>query len=277
MHIMKGSIVLVNDTDDPEITRSVPEERHHRLTQLIAALRLFSRWGYDEGEGFAGHFACRDPEATSAFWVNPVGVHLSKIDVDDLVLLDYDGNVLAGRHPVNIGALVLHSSVHAARPDVVASAHFHSPYGRIWSSTGRVLPAISQDTCAFYQDQAVDHVFGGLPHTFEDGRATAEALGDLNTLILKYHGLLTVGASVEAAAWRYITLERACKAQVLSAGLGPLEPIPHDVALKTQRYVASEDSARVQFQPLYDYIEHVDGAWTTEASRMPELPTSALV
>ncbi|MGW9245481.1 class II aldolase/adducin family protein [Streptomyces badius] len=266
---MKGSIVLVNDTDDPEIVRSATEERHHRLTQLIAALRLFSRWGYDEGEGFAGHFACRDPEVTNAFWVNPVGVHLSTIDVDDLVLLDYEGNVLAGRHPVNIGALVLHSSVLAARPDVVASAHFHSTYGRVWAATGRILPIISQDTCAFYQDQAVDHEFGGLPHTFEDGRATAEALGEFNTLILKYHGLLTVGASVEAAAWRYITLERACQAQVLSAGLGPLEPIPHEVALRTRKYVASEESARAQFQPLYDYIEHLDGAWTTDASRMP--------
>lgn len=266
---MKGSIVLVNDTDVPEVERSVTQERQHRLIQLIAALRLFSHWGYDEGEGFAGHFACRDPEVERAFWVNPVGVHLSKIDIDDLVLLDYEGNVLVGHHPVNIGALVLHSSVHAARPDVVASAHFHSLYGRIWAATGKILPAISQDTCAFYRDQAVDHVFGGLPHTFEDGQATAEALGNLNTLILKYHGLLTVGASVEAAAWRYVTLERACQAQVLSAGLEPLEPIPHDVALRTQRYVASEESARVQFQPLYDYIKQLDGAWTTEASRMP--------
>ena len=269
---MEGSIVLVNDKDDElGMTRSVTQERHHRLTQLIAALRLFSRWGYDEGEGFAGHFACRDPEMQNAFWVNPVGVHLSMVDVKDLVLLDYEGNVLAGHHPVNIGALVLHSGIFAARPDVAASAHFHSTYGRIWGATGRILPPISQDTCAFYQDQAVDDEFGGLPHTFEDGRATAACLGDLNTLILKYHGLLTVGASVEAAAWRYVTLERACKAQVLSAGLGPLEPISHEVALRTQRYVASEESARVQFQPLYDYIEHLDGAWTTEGSRMPHI------
>jgi ribulose-5-phosphate 4-epimerase/fuculose-1-phosphate aldolase len=274
--VVKGSIVVINDSDDVEAERSHDEERHHRLTRLIAALRLFSRWGYDEGEGFAGHFACRDPEVTNAFWVNPVGVHLSMIDVDDLVLLDYRGTVLAGHHPVNIGALVLHSSVQAARPDVVASAHFHSPYGRLWAATGRLVAPISQDACAFYEDHGIDHVFGGLPHTFEDGSATAEALGNLNALILKYHGLLAVGASVEAAAWRYVTLERACKEQVLSAGLGPLEPIPHDIALKTRQYVASEESARVQFQPLFDYIEHVDGTWSKESLRTPAVGVPSL-
>jgi ribulose-5-phosphate 4-epimerase/fuculose-1-phosphate aldolase len=223
----------------------------------IAALRLFSLYGYDEGEGYAGHLACRDPEHTQAFWVNPVGVHLATIEPDDLVLLDYEGNVLAGRHAVNYGALVLHASIHRVRPDVVASAHFHSLYGRIWSATGRLLQPINQDACAFYNVHSVDHEFGGLPHTFEDGEATARALGGMDAAILKFHGLLTVGASVEAAAWRYVSMERACQAQVLSAPLGALDLIPHEIALKTQRYMATEESAREQFGPLYDYIRSV--------------------
>lgn len=257
---MSSPILLVNPakaTGPGRAAGSVNADRDHRKQVAIAAMRLFSHYGYDEGEGYAGHLAFRDPECTQAFWVNPVGVHLSVIEPDDLVLLDYDGNVLAGHHPVNYGALVLHASIHRARPDVIASAHFHSLYGRVWSATGRLLQPINQDACAFYDVHSVDHEFGGLPHTFEDGAATARALGSMDAAILKFHGLLTVGASVEAAAWRYVTMERACQAQVLSAPLGSLDLIPHEIAQKTQQYMASEESARVQFGPLNDYITSI--------------------
>src|SRR5205807_10196443 len=129
---------------------SPEEERLHRKQRLAAAFRLFARWGFDEG--VAGHITARDPERLDHFWVNPFGMHFSRIRVSDLILVDHDGNVVEGNRPVNRAAFAIHSQLHAARPDVVAAAHSHSLHGKAWSTLGRLLDPITQDACAFYGD-----------------------------------------------------------------------------------------------------------------------------
>ena len=116
-----------------------------------AAFRLFSRFGFDEG--VAGHITARDPERLDHFWVNPFGMHFGQIRASDLILVNDHGEVVEGKYPVNGAAFAIHSQVHAARPDVVAAAHAHSLYGKAWSSLGRLLDPITQDACAFYEDQ----------------------------------------------------------------------------------------------------------------------------
>ena len=104
------------------------EERVHRKQRLAAGFRLFSKFGFDEG--VAGHITARDPEFPDTFWVNPFGVHFSQIKVSNLIRCDHSGAVVEGDYPVNTAAFVIHSRVHAARPDAVAAAHSHSTYGR---------------------------------------------------------------------------------------------------------------------------------------------------
>src|SRR6185503_1033295 len=109
-------------------------ERRHRKERLAAALRLFARYGFDEG--VAGHITARDPEQPDHFWVNPFGMYFGHIRASDLIMVNADGVVVKGRAMVNRAAFAIHSRVHHARPDVIAAAHSHSMYGRTWSTLG---------------------------------------------------------------------------------------------------------------------------------------------
>ncbi len=196
----------------PEEGRSVEEERLHRKQNLAAAFRLFSRFGFDEG--VAGHITARDPELTDHFWVNPFGMHFGHIQVSDLMLVRHDGTVVDGDKPLNQAAFAIHSQVHSARPDVISAAHSHSVYGKTWSTLGRLLDPITQDACAFYDDHALFDQYSGVVLDIEEGKRIAHSLGDCKAVILRNHGLLTVGHSVEEAAWWFITMERSCQAQL---------------------------------------------------------------
>jgi ribulose-5-phosphate 4-epimerase/fuculose-1-phosphate aldolase len=231
---------------------SVEDERLHRKQRLAAAFRLFSRFGFDEG--VAGHITARDPERLDHFWVNPFGVHFGHIRVRDLILVNDQGEVVEGDYAVNTAAFAIHSQVHAARPDVIAAAHAHSIYGKSWSALGRTLDPITQDVCAFYDDHALFDDYTGVVLDVEEGKRLAHALGDSKAVILRNHGLLTVGHSVDEAAWWFITMERSCQAQLLAQAAGKPVLIDEDMAKLTATQVGSHIAGWVSFQPLYERI-----------------------
>ena len=231
---------------------NVEEERRHRKERLAAAFRLFSKCGFDEG--VAGHITARDPELTDHFWVNPFGMHFGHIRVSDLILVNHHGEVVEGNRPVNAAAFAIHSQVHAARPDVIAAAHAHSIFGKTWSSLRRPLDPITQDSCAFYGDHAVFDDFTGVVLDTEEGKRIAHALGDHKAVILSNHGNLTVGHSVDEAAWWFITLERTCQAQLLAEAAGTPVHIDPEMAALTQGQIGSHLAGWFSFQPLYDRI-----------------------
>jgi|ERR1039458_652150 ribulose-5-phosphate 4-epimerase/fuculose-1-phosphate aldolase len=231
---------------------SVEAERLHRKQRLAAAFRLFSKFGFDEG--IAGHITARDPERLDHFWVNPFGMHFGHIRVSDLILVNHLGEVVAGDRPVNTAAFVIHSQIHAARPDVIAAAHAHSVYGKSWSALGLLLDPITQDVCAFYEDHAVFDDYTGVVVDLEEGKRIAHALGDNKAAILRNHGLLTVGHSVEEAAWWFITMERSCQAQLLASAAGAPVLIGPEMARLTRSQVGSHGAGWFSFQPLFDRI-----------------------
>ena len=212
---------------------TVEEERLHRKQRLAASFRLFGKFGFDEG--VAGHITVRDPEHLDRFWVNPFGMSFKHIRVSDLICVDHTGEVVEGDAMVNRAAFAIHSQVHAARPDVVAAAHSHSLYGKAWSSLGRLLDPITQDACAFFEDHALFDDFTGVVLDVEEGKRIGDALGDNKAVILRNHGLLTVGHSVDAAAWWFITMERTCQAQLLAEAAGTPVLIDPDMARTTAR------------------------------------------
>lgn len=231
---------------------TVDEERRHRKQRLAAAFRLFGQFGFDEG--VAGHITARDPERPDRFWVNPFGMSFKQIRVRDLVLVDDTGEVVEGDWPVNAAAFAIHSQVHAARPDVVAAAHAHSVHAKAWSSLRKPLAPITQDACAFHGDHAVFDEYTGVVVDVEEGKRIAHALGDGKAVILANHGLLTVGQTVDAAAWWFITMERTCQAQLLADAAGTPVPIEPDVAAETARLVGPPMAGWRAFQPLYSWI-----------------------
>ena len=231
---------------------TVEEERQHRKQRLAAGFRLFGRFGFDEG--VAGHITARDPELLDHFWVNPLGMNFSHIRVSDLILVNDHGEVVEGNAFVNRAAFAIHSQVHAARPDVVAAAHSHSIYGKSWSALGRLLDPLTQDACAFYEDHALFDDYTGVVLDLEEGKRIGHALGDHKAVILRNHGLLTVGHSVEEAVWWFITMERSCQAQLLAEAAGAPVLIDPPAAELTAEQVGSHLSGYFSFQPLYDKI-----------------------
>ncbi len=231
---------------------TVEAERLHRKQRLAAAFRLFARYRFDEG--VAGHITARDPEHPHQFWVNPFAVPFAKVRVSDLLLVDEDGTVLVGDRPVNTAAFAIHSRVHAARPDIVSAAHSHSTYGKAWASLGRPLDPITQDACDFYQDHAVYEQFNGVVFDLEEGCNIAEALGPNKAVILQNHGLLTVGQTVDEAAWWFIRMESCCQVQLLAEAAGTPRLIGDAAARQVYDIQGTPGAGWFTFQPLYDQI-----------------------
>jgi ribulose-5-phosphate 4-epimerase/fuculose-1-phosphate aldolase len=231
---------------------SVEEERLHRKLRLAASFRLFGKFGFDEG--VAGHITMRDPEHLDRFWLNPFGMNFKHIRVSDLICVDHAGEVVEGEAMVNRAAFAIHSQVHAARPDVIAAAHSHSLHGKAWSSLGRLLDPITQDACAFFEDHALFDDYTGVVLDIEEGKRISSALGGTKAVILRNHGLLTVGHSVDAAVWSFIAMERSCQAQLLAEAAGTPVLIDTEMARKTYTQVGSPIACWHAFQPLYAMI-----------------------
>lgn len=236
----------------PPTFQTIEEERLHRKQRLAAAFRLFGRFGFSEGT--AGHITARDPEFPDCFWVNSFGTYFGHICVSNLILVDKKGEVVKGNAPLNQAAFAIHSQVHEARPDVIAAAHAHSLYGKSWSTLGRLLDPLTQDACAFYQDHALFDDYKGVVLDTSEGQRLAQTLGAKKAIILRNHGILTVGHTVDEAAWWYITLERSCQAQLLAEAAGKPIVIDDEIATLTQSQVGTHNSGWFSFQPLYDKI-----------------------
>ncbi|HVE63641.1 MAG TPA: class II aldolase/adducin family protein [Mycobacteriales bacterium] len=236
----------------PPTFDSVEDERLHRKQRLAAGFRLFSKFGFEEG--IAGHITARDPEWPDAFWVNPFAMPFAHVRVSDLILVNHAGEVVEGKHPVNAAAFAIHSQIHQARPDAVAAAHSHSLHGKAFSSLGRLLDPITQDVTAFYGDHGLFDDYTGVVLDPEEGKRIAHALGDNKAAILRNHGLLTVGTSVDTAVWWFITMERSCQAQLLASAAGTPILIEPEMAELTSKQVGSEFAGWLSFQPLFDKI-----------------------
>jgi ribulose-5-phosphate 4-epimerase/fuculose-1-phosphate aldolase len=238
------------------VERSIEDERTHRKQRLALAFRIFGRLGFDEG--VAGHITARDPGETDCFWVNPFGLSFKLVTADDLILVNHQGEVVEGAWPVNQAAFAIHAAIHAARPDVVAAAHSHSKCGRAFSTLGRTLEPITQDSCIFHDDHVLFDDYTGVVNDPEEGKRIAHALGGAKAAILRNHGILTVGQSIEETVFWYVTMERSCEVELLARAAGPVLPITDDVARATHDQVGSHLAGWFSGQPLFDWIAELE-------------------
>ncbi len=136
----------------------------------------------------------------------------------NLVTVDLDGNVVdrgtaESDEDVNTTGFVIHSAIHAARPDVHCVMHSHSEFGLAVSVLKEGLIPMIQDVTPFHNRVAY-HDYEGLSVDTDERERLAANLGNLSTMILRHHGLLTCGATVGEAFMRMYYLERACKVQI---------------------------------------------------------------
>ena len=232
--------------------RTPEQELVERKTKLAAALRIFGRFGFDEG--LAGHITVRDPFDPTHFWVNPAGRSFKLMRVSDLIKVDDAGAIVEGEGLLNQAAFAIHSRIHKARPDVMAAAHAHSLYGKAWSTLGRLLDPLTQDACAFYQDHALFDDYTGVVTDLGEGDRIAAALGQHKAVILRNHGLLTVGHTVDEAAFWFVTMERSCQAQLLAEAAGRPVPIEPRHAKVTADLVGRHGTGHISFKPLFEVL-----------------------
>ena len=206
----------LTDLDPYDHGRSIEQERAHRKQVVARGYQIFAtmRWG-QLGDG---HVTARDPEHLDHFWVLDYGVTFADATPDNLVLVGPDGRV-TDEHgdetgAVNTAGYNIHAPLYAARPDVNGAAHTHTQFGTPWSANVEPFRALSQESCAFVFDQALFDDEEVEVLSFDGGKRIAAALGENKLVILRNHGLLTVGRTVESAISWFVMAERVAEVHV---------------------------------------------------------------
>ncbi|GAB7331446.1 hypothetical protein MBLNU13_g02860t1 [Cladosporium sp. NU13] len=244
---------------------SYAQHRQWMLSKMALAFRVFARKGYTEG--MSGHISVRDPENPHTFWTNPLSKHFGLLKASDMILVDYDGKAIGGNMslPANAAGFLIHSAVHKARPDVTAACHTHSPYGKAWSAFAKPLEMLNQDVTYFYGDaQAVYEEFNGVVFSEEEGERLAKALGPKGKgLILRNHGLLTVGSTVDEACYLYTLMEKSCQVQLLAEAAAanglPKVYVPEEAAKFTFESASDPEALYWEAQPDMDWEAEMCG------------------
>jgi ribulose-5-phosphate 4-epimerase/fuculose-1-phosphate aldolase len=192
--------------------RTIDEIRARRKRDCALGYRLLAanRWG-DAGDG---HISARDPEQTDHFWMLRYGVSYHEATTDDLVLVAPDGSLAAGTGFVNVAGYYIHYPILRTRPDAVSAVHVHTGWGTPFSAEARLFQPITQESCIFFEDHALFDDEEVQVQSLEAGQRIADALGNTRAIILRNHGLLTVGDSVAEAVGSFIQMERVAEAHM---------------------------------------------------------------
>jgi ribulose-5-phosphate 4-epimerase/fuculose-1-phosphate aldolase len=207
------------------VREQVSAEEWQARVDLAAAYRLVALYGWDDL--IFTHISARVPGSDHHFLLNPYGMMFEEVTASSLVKIDLDGNqVTKSPYFINPAGFTIHSAVHAARPDALCVMHLHTDYGIAVSAQQNGLLPISQQAMLALASLAY-HDYEGLALNEEEKPRLVADLGDKVHMILRNHGLLTVGGTVAEAFLSMFLLERACKIQILAqAGGGELALIP---------------------------------------------------
>jgi ribulose-5-phosphate 4-epimerase/fuculose-1-phosphate aldolase len=213
-------------------------ERQARI-DLAACYRLADHFGLNEG--IDNHMTMLVPGHADRFLLAPFGLHWSEVKASDFMVIDFDGQMLSGRGPIEDTALYIHLPVHRLSPRARCVLHTHMPYATAMSmlENPRLEMAV-QSALGFYEEVAYDPNYNGLAFDHTEGERLAGVLGDKSVLVMGNHGALAIGETIPLAFERLYFLERACQAQVLALSTGrALKPVPDKVVKATAAQFSS--------------------------------------
>jgi len=196
---------------------------------LALALRAAAHHGLSEG--VCNHFSVEIPDESGRFLLNPRGLLWSEIQAEDIVMIDEQGEILAGRHPVEPTAMYIHAAVHRIAKKTCV-LHTHMPYATALTLTHqRALDTtLSQNAMRFHGRVAVDAHYNGLALDAGEGERIAHAMQGADMVFLGNHGVVVCGERIDYAYDDLYFLERACMMQVLAMS-SDLPLVPVDAAL----------------------------------------------
>lgn len=207
-------------TARPTSAKSMSDDEWRTRVDLAAAYRLVALYGWDDL--IFTHISARVPGRHDAFLINPYGMMFEEITASSLIMVNEQGEKLQDSpYPVNPAGFTIHSAVHAARHDVQCVLHTHTLDGvGVSAQRGGVLP-ISQQSIFVLSNLAYHDYEGVALRDDEKARLVAD-MGDKNFLMLRNHGLLTVGRTIADAFQAMYTFERTCAIQVRAQAGGEL-------------------------------------------------------
>ncbi len=210
-----------------EVREQVSEQEWAVRVDLAACYRMVALQGWDES--IFTHISARVP-GSEHFLINPYGAFFDEITASSLVKVDADCNkLLPSEFPVNPAGFVIHGAVHEARPDALCVLHVHTVAGTaVAAQAGGLLPISQHATVALAS--LGYHDYEGIAVRAGERERLAANLGGSTSLILRNHGLLTVGPTVADAYLWMANLQKACEIQVAAqAGGGALVAVPQAI------------------------------------------------
>src|SRR4030088_2905965 len=191
----------------------VSTEEWQARVDLAAAYRLVALYGWDDL--IFTHISSRVPGGEHHFLLNPYGMMFEEVTASSLVKVDLAGNkVTESPHQINPAGFTIHSAVHAAREDALCVMHLHTDYGIAVSAQKDGLLPLSQQSL-FALASLAYHDYEGLALNEDEKSRLVADLGNKTDMILRNHGLLTLGKTAAEAFLSMYILERACRIQIL--------------------------------------------------------------
>jgi L-fuculose-phosphate aldolase len=197
-----------------------------------------------------GHISVRLPDDPVRFYMKAHSIGLDEITLDNILSIDLDGNVVAGsakRH----SEVYIHSEIFKARADVACVLHTHPPYSIALSASGRPLKAYSQPGALFHDSLGLYDDTINLIRSPEMGAGVARALGRRRAVLLKNHGVVIAGATIEEVVISTIMLENAAMIQMIAEAAGTPAP---EFPLADIQKLKHDISRPEQFNINFDYL-----------------------
>ena len=190
----------------------------------------------DEGQGdyVWGHISARLPDNPGRFLMKPGCIGLEEMTEDNIITVDIEGEKVLGAWPRH-NEVYIHSEVLRARPDINAVLHTHPEHVIAFSSLGRPLHAMSNDSVMFSEGVPIFSETTDLITDQPRGKAVAKALGSGKAVILRNHGIVTAGKSIDEAVFLAIKLEKACRIQMLAEAAGGPKLFVKEDEIKAKR------------------------------------------
>lgn len=220
----------------PERRRTANDPIAALREDLLCAFHILDQSGHPSGMG--SHLTARLP-GTDTFLFHIHNYGFDEVTPDHIHEADFELNVLTGDVDIN-PTLHIHTRIYMARPDVTCIVHTHSKHTAALSAIGSNLVPITQSGARLYEDCGFFDEEEGVALGKAPGEAMSRALGDKFALVLKNHGLLTVGHSIPEAVLLANTMEDEAEIQLLAMAAGKLDLCSDEGNRRTKEYLRSE-------------------------------------
>ncbi|WP_242672936.1 class II aldolase/adducin family protein [Azotobacter chroococcum] len=239
----------------------ISEAERQARVRLAACYRVFDHLGWTES--IFNHITLRVPGPETVFLINPFGLHYSEVTASNLVAVDLEGRpVRPAGHPLNLAGFVIHGAIHGHIPAAHCVMHTHTTTG---SAVACLEDGLSHDS--FYgaqlHGQVAYHDFEGVTVNLEERERMLASIGDRRVVILRNHGLLTWGETLEEAFMWLWLLQRACDIQIAAASVGRMTRLSADVLARTRLQAGARqpDLCRAVFDAWVRKVDALDASY----------------